>query len=51
VFETTEVNNFWNGKVNNDGAESPSGVYYYIADYKLRGSDPKTKTGTVTLIR
>jgi gliding motility-associated-like protein len=52
VFETTNVDQYWNGKVHNDGAESPAGVYYYIAEYKLRGQDTdKTKTGTVTLIR
>jgi gliding motility-associated-like protein len=51
VFETGDVEKYWNGKVNNDGADSPAGVYYYIAEYKLRGLEDKTRTGTITLIR
>jgi gliding motility-associated-like protein len=51
VFETSDVEIYWNGKVNNDGAESPSGVYYFIAEYKLRSMDKVNRTGTITLIR
>ncbi len=51
VFESDNQGLMWNGKIFNDGAESPPGAYYYIFDYQLRAEEPKTKTGTVTLIR
>lgn len=51
VFESTDKNVSWNGKVNNDGAESPAGVYYYIINYQLRAQEPKSVNGTVTLIK
>lgn len=51
VFETTDVEVYWNGKVKNDGAECPAGVYYFIAEYKLRGLEEKNRTGTITLMR
>ncbi|MFN6357598.1 MAG: gliding motility-associated C-terminal domain-containing protein, partial [Bacteroidota bacterium] len=42
----------WNGKVDNTGAACPAGVYYFIFKYKLvTEPEPKTVTGTVTLIR
>jgi gliding motility-associated-like protein len=51
VFESEDPETAWNGKSLNEGAECPAGVYYYICDYKLRGQEDKTRTGTVTLIR
>jgi gliding motility-associated-like protein len=51
VFESGDAAHMWNGKVDNDGAECPAGVYYYIFDYKLRGGEDKTRTGTITMIR
>ncbi len=45
--------NNWNGKVNNTGAESPAGEYYFTFEYKTK-ADPKkvfTNKGIVTLIR
>lgn len=51
VFESGEAKTMWNGKTNNDGAECPAGVYYYIFDYQLRSEADKTRTGTITLIR
>jgi gliding motility-associated-like protein len=42
----------WNGKVQNDGALCPAGVYYFIFTYKLITEETeKTVHGTVTLIR
>jgi gliding motility-associated-like protein len=51
VFESNDKNKSWNGRVNNEGNESPAGVYYYIINYQLRAQDPKTVNGSVTLIR
>jgi gliding motility-associated-like protein len=51
VFESGEAKTMWNGKNQNDGAECPAGVYYYIFDYQLRTQADKTRTGTVTVIR
>lgn len=35
VFETTNVDDTWNGKVNNTGATCPEGTYFYIVNYKF----------------
>jgi len=35
VFESNDINNSWNGKVNNTGTECPSGTYFYIINYKF----------------
>jgi gliding motility-associated-like protein len=51
MFESGDAKTMWNGKVLNDGAEAPAGVYYFIFDYQLRSQQDKTRTGTVTLIR
>jgi gliding motility-associated-like protein len=51
VFESTDKKISWNGKVNNDGSESPAGVYYYIINYQLKAQEPKSVNGTVTLIK
>lgn len=51
VFESGAASESWNGKNQNDGSECPSGVYYYVLDYKLRGRNSESKSGTVTLIR
>jgi gliding motility-associated-like protein len=51
VFESTDSKKHWNGKTNNDGAECPAGVYYYIINYKLKAQEAKSVNGTVTLIR
>ncbi len=43
----------WNGKVNNQGANCPSGTYYYIFDYSFKIDPEKmlNTNGTITLIR
>lgn len=51
VFESTNPQNPWNGKVNNSGTECPEGTYYYTLKYKLRGQEEKTLRGSITLIR
>lgn len=52
MFETRDMSECWNGKVNNGVKECPEGTYFYIAEYK--GLSKKIKplfSGTVTLIR
>ncbi len=52
VFESDNKDNQWNGKNYNTGSEDPSGVYFFIFSYRLRGTnEDKTVNGTVTLIR
>jgi gliding motility-associated-like protein len=43
----------WNGKIRNQGAECPSGTYYYIFRYSLKQAPGKITTlnGNITLIR
>lgn len=50
VFETKQINNFWNGSFN--GSNVPAGTYYWVLD----GKDPYrnqqiVKSGSITLIR
>lgn len=51
VFESTNPEDPWNGKLNNTGADLPAGVYYVVITYQLRGEPEKTYNGTLTLIR
>ena len=53
VFESTDKNNDWNGKVNNSGADCPAGTYYYILKYRFKGNDKDEKVlnGVVKIIR
>jgi gliding motility-associated-like protein len=52
MFETTDPKVTWNGKSFNEGADSPSGVYYYVSSYKLkRQENTQNVNGTITLIR
>lgn len=53
VFESTDKNNDWNGKVNNTGAPCPDGTYYYILKYRFKGmsEDEEPLNGTVRIIR
>ena len=37
VFETSDYNIAWNGKVNNDGPMVPSGTYFYQLTYQFAG--------------
>ncbi len=47
--EIGNVNN-WNGKINNTGAECPSGTYYYIFEYAF-GDKKQRVEGTIQLIK
>lgn len=53
VFESTDSNNDWNGKVKNTGAECTSGVYYYLLKYRFQGKDNDEQpiNGVIHLIR
>lgn len=53
VFETTDVDAGWNGKVNNIGNACPDGTYFYILKYRLMGEDKEEPpvNGTITIIR
>lgn len=53
VFESTNKNNDWNGKVNNTGAVCPDGTYYYILKYRYKGNtdDEPVLNGVVRIIR
>jgi len=49
VFETTQINQGWNGEYQN--RQAPTGVYLYHIVYTGVEGETKTKTGTLTLIR
>lgn len=53
VFESTDANNDWNGKVKNTGAVCPAGVYYYLLKYRFSGKDADEQpiNGVIHLIR
>jgi gliding motility-associated-like protein len=52
VFESSDPGVKWNGKVNNDGAEVPSGTYFYQLTYQFKGKDKINKVnGSVNVIR
>jgi gliding motility-associated-like protein len=54
LFETTNVQNGWNGGVDNQTSQRvPEGTYYYIITYKdLCATEPDTKkVGHVTVLR
>ena len=53
VFESTDKNNDWNGKVKNTGANCPDGTYYYILRYRFKGKDKEEPilNGIVQLLR
>ena len=52
MFETTDYNDCWNGRVKNTGRKCPEGTYFYICEYKGESLFIKSRfSGTVTLIR
>lgn len=54
VFETTDPDVNWNGKVDNTGSDCPEGVYYYICIVNftnLDGIEPVKLNGFVHIIR
>ncbi len=51
IFETTNPDQGWNGKKNNNGSNSPVGVYVYTIEYVGPRGEAKELKGHVTLIR
>lgn len=52
VFYSEDPKVQWNGRVNNDGPEVPSGTYFYQVTYRFKGKDKINKVnGSVNLIR
>jgi gliding motility-associated-like protein len=53
VFETEDLNTFWDGRRQNDGAECESGTYFYVISGKEQTLDaePVEWRGDVTLLR
>ncbi len=49
VFQTTTLNNGWDGKVN--GLPYDTGVFVWQCQYQLDGEEPTSRRGTVLLLR
>ena len=51
VFHTRDMNEGWNGRIQNSGAVSPPGVYIYTIRFKKKDGSPKYQKGTITLLK
>jgi gliding motility-associated-like protein len=51
VFSTADPLEGWNGRFNNSGEDSPSGVYVYVIEYIGPRGKTQTLKGHVTLVR
>lgn len=52
IFETNDVDGFWNGNVNGGGYYSPDAVYTWrVVIYSLSTAERYELTGTVTMLR
>jgi gliding motility-associated-like protein len=52
VYETDRQKNYWNGRVNNNGAECAEGIYrYYIYYMQPDDTEEHQKSGTINLSR
>lgn len=51
VFNTNDINEGWNGKMNNSGDYLPTGVYVYLIRYQSATGEDYEVRGTVTIIR
>jgi gliding motility-associated-like protein len=51
VYETTDPRSGWNGQKNNNGAQSPQGVYVYKVTYATPRGEREIIDGHVTLLR
>jgi len=49
VFQTTELNRAWDGKV--AGVEQDANVFVWVCNYQFEGEEEKTEKGTVMLVR
>lgn len=51
VFQTNEIAEGWNGRINNSGQLVPVGVYTYLSTYELPRLGKQEQRGVATLIR
>jgi hypothetical protein len=51
VFESSDPNILWNGKVSNTGSDCSDGTYYYIFTGNDMSDKPYQQNGYLTLIR
>jgi gliding motility-associated-like protein len=51
VFSSDDPQVGWNGRLNNSGEESPTGVYVYTTEYRGPRGEPYILKGHVTLVR
>ncbi len=52
VFMSEDPKVRWNGKINNDGPDAPSGTYFYQLQYRFKGKEKIHRyNGSVNLIR
>lgn len=51
MFKAENKDTKWDGKNMNTGGECPSGVYFVVINYRLRGEEDKVYKGTLTIIR
>jgi len=51
VFESSDADLLWNGKMNNTGSECSDGTYYYIFTGNDMSDKPYSQHGYLTLIR
>lgn len=51
VFETTNPNDDWNGRVQNTGGMSPAGVYVYVVTFTGPRGEPFEFKGYATLVK
>ncbi len=50
VFETTDVNEAWNGRINNTGDMSQSDVYVYLVEFLSAQGNEFSQRGKITLL-
>jgi gliding motility-associated-like protein len=51
IYDTTNPRAGWNGKKNNNGEDSPQGVYVYRVSYTTPRGEREVQEGHVTLLR
>ena len=49
IFETTDLNTFWNGKLHNTGEDLPDGVYVYFIEFRNFEGEPQEYFGHLLL--
>lgn len=50
VFETRDVDQAWNGRFDNSGEMSTTGVYFYVLKFNSADGLQSTKRGSITLV-